>query len=610
MTGKSEDDRNKSSNVRDYEACSENCLPEGVTGADALQILQSLVKNKVLNSDQIKQFAPTTNSASKKKNNSFSGNGLPKNKKSKTSSSSKIVPNFPENTRFRHIALRFQYDGSSYSGFTENVNDDEDYSIEKELFAALQKTHLIKDRFSCQYSRCGRTDRGVSAFGQVIALHVKSAFSLNTKKVTSANEENGTNVELSLNNSEELPVFTNDDLPNNSIDKVVCLIEPRKKKKKTQNGNDMTKWEKRIMKELNYPLLLNNVLPPSIRVLGWSPVTPDFSARFSCSRRTYRYFFHPRNLNLHKMQQAMDGLVGQKLDFRNFCKMNCEQVYNFERVLYSAKIVNNLNSEKDDGCYFEIEGQAFLWHQIRCIVSILFMVGKELEPPSIVNELLDVTKNPGKPSYNMAPDGPLVLHKCNFDHVTFGHSVKNLWRTTSHWEQQWHDVTLKSNRIRNGITSLQMESLVDKRDVLSHCKELLEEKQTKESRRGETYKYHALLQQVEVEIDKNEKVIMSWGDALLYIEKMTNGLRPEIPKEAVHVPLMERSKGTTYEEKVQAIMNSSNNTTNNYGDGDDDVEETSRRKERYQENIITKRKTPEEDQAFYRHMLKQGGSGI
>lgn len=67
MTGKSEDDRNKSSNVRDYEACSENCLPEGVTGADALQILQSLVKNKVLNSDQIKQFVPTTSSASKKK---------------------------------------------------------------------------------------------------------------------------------------------------------------------------------------------------------------------------------------------------------------------------------------------------------------------------------------------------------------------------------------------------------------------------------------------------------------------------------------------------------------------------------------------------------------
>ena len=116
MTGKKEDDKRKSINMRDDDdvggSCGDYSLPEGVTGADALQILQSLVKNKVLNSDQIKQFAPKNNLESQKKKtkSSSSGHELPKTKKSKTFSSSKqqIVPSFPENTRFRHIALRFQ----------------------------------------------------------------------------------------------------------------------------------------------------------------------------------------------------------------------------------------------------------------------------------------------------------------------------------------------------------------------------------------------------------------------------------------------------------------------------------------------------------------------
>ena len=36
----------------------------------------------------------------------------------------------------------------------------------------------------------------------------------------------------------------------------------------------------------------------------------------------------------------------------------------------------------------------------------------------------------------------------------------------------------------------------------------------------------------------------------------------------------------------------------------------SKRKHRYEENIIKKRKTTEEDKAFYVHMLRQGGSSL
>lgn len=40
--------------------------------------------------------------------------------------------------------------------------------------------------------------------------------------------------------------------------------------------------------EIDYCGILNRVLPPDVRALAWAPVTEGFSARFSCSDRTYR----------------------------------------------------------------------------------------------------------------------------------------------------------------------------------------------------------------------------------------------------------------------------------------------------------------------------------
>jgi len=41
-------------------------------------------------------------------------------------------------------------------------------------------------------------------------------------------------------------------------------------------------------RELDYAALLNRALPADIRVLGWAPAPPGFSARFSTRHRTYR----------------------------------------------------------------------------------------------------------------------------------------------------------------------------------------------------------------------------------------------------------------------------------------------------------------------------------
>lgn len=63
---------------------------------------------------------------------------------------------------------------------------------------------------------------------------------------------------------------------------------------------------------------------------------------------------------------------------------------------------------------FTVHGSAFLWHQVRHLVAILFLVGQGLEHPSVVPQLLDIKKTPRKPMYEMATDAPLVLWDCIF----------------------------------------------------------------------------------------------------------------------------------------------------------------------------------------------------
>lgn len=65
----------------------------------------------------------------------------------------------------RHVALRLAYLGWAYQGFA--VQENTDNTVEARLFEALLKTRLIQDRQTSNYHRCGRTDKGVSAFSQV-----------------------------------------------------------------------------------------------------------------------------------------------------------------------------------------------------------------------------------------------------------------------------------------------------------------------------------------------------------------------------------------------------------------------------------------------------------
>lgn len=562
--------------------------------SEASQILHKLVQQKIVSKQQIKSVQMKDGRIEKKQT------------KVKSKSNKYMT---------RHVALRVHYDGATYNGLAQNVNTPDDNSVEKALFAALQKTCLIDSRDECGYSRSGRTDKGVSAFGQVVALRVRSAFPIGTLV------DDGKN-----SNVEDRKLIQETDLPKNHLEKIFCWV-PSKPRKDGKGGDGSSQEApKMIQKEIaerDFAQIINNCLPPTIRILGWSPVSEEFSARFSTKSRTYRYFFVRRDLDLEAMAQALEYMKGRH-DFRNMCKMNCEEVDNFERVVNYAKIVTaityscneyldfpyvdykslGVNREKNDAnrqvCYFEIQGQAFLWHQIRCIASILFMVGKKLESPEIILDLLDIEKNPGKPSYPFAADLPLVLHRCEYANLRFGHSIQNLWRTSSDLECKWEKMILAAERLKNGLISLRGEAEVHKDDVMKFVRSIMEEKRKKEERRKDLF--HSANDKELPDPNGDSNGIMTWNNALIYIHEHT-GLRPNTdgPNVQVHIPLLYRGRGSTYKEKVDAIL--SNETENGRVP-------SKRRREAYETNIKKKKVSKEDDEAFYKRMSLLGGSGF
>ncbi|KAK7194264.1 pseudouridine synthase A-like protein [Novymonas esmeraldas] len=164
---------------------------------------------------------------------------------------------------------------------------------------------------------------------------------------------------------------------------------------------------------LDYCNMLNNVLPATIRIVGCALVDDAFDARFSCVYRTYRYYFCHRGLNVAAMAEAAAHLRGTH-NFRNFCKMDVVNVSNFTRTVLAAGLHP---SEQLPGLisYLEITANSFLYHQIRCTMEVLFLVGRGMEEPSVVPALLE--RGDCKPTYPLADGTPLVLWDCGFDNM-------------------------------------------------------------------------------------------------------------------------------------------------------------------------------------------------
>ncbi|KAK0705302.1 pseudouridine synthase, partial [Lasiosphaeris hirsuta] len=364
----------------------------------------------------------------------------------------KKKPLDPTKYSTRHVALKLAYLGKNYNGF-EYQPCGTLPTIEEELWKALVRSCLVfPDRpeevnfMPYDYAKCGRTDRGVSAFGQVISIRLRSNRPAPSDELEGG-QQNG-DVEIG---DAEAEGEAGGDKPTTNHAAV---------SKTGTNGAKTVKaaWDP-ITDEIQYCKVLNRLLPPDIRILAWCPDPPaNFSARFSCRERQYRYFFtqpafppapsnfegKPRTagamkdgwLDIDAMRKAAKMFEGLH-DFRNFCKIDpTKQITNFMRRVFEADIVevddastvmpyfNHHQLKPSSGdypdavypkvYYFHVRGSAFLWHQIRHMVAILFLIGQGLEKPSLVADLLDATTQPRKPNFLMADEVPLVLWDCIF----------------------------------------------------------------------------------------------------------------------------------------------------------------------------------------------------
>ena len=367
-------------------------------------------------------------------------------------------PAIPQQTKPQQehkIALQFSYMGHNYGGL--NFQPDYSNTVEEKLFDALRRTHLCRfEKISSQaknisssertvnyetppqFSRCGRTDRGVSAFQNVVSLMVRSK-----------GWETG----------------AKDHLPKSNT-----------------------------AKEYDYVRLLNRVLPIDIRVRAWAPVSKDFDARFSCIARTYRYYFFVSDLSLDRMQCAARYFVGTH-NFRNFCQLNSSTNSFIRNISEFNLVVEQCPTNGQAVAYFHIKGKAFLYHQVRCMMSVLFLVGRGLERPDIVQQLLDPQIFIKKPVYKLADehslclwfcefnsDPPIQWRKSNFSHPSLGKQrtseplSSNLWWpvsmiSRSHDHTQGYGPILVSSLIRVKIMmdmEIQTISLQNTDNVAGH----------------------------------------------------------------------------------------------------------------------------------------------
>lgn len=103
-----------------------------------------------------------------------------------------------------------------------------------------------------------------------------------------------------------------------------------------------------------------------------------------------------------------------------------------------------------------VEGSSFLWHQIRCIVAVLLLVGQKKEEPSIIDDLLNIEKHPCKPQYSMCSENPLVLFDCQYDDVEWIYDHSELEKVIKKFQDVWLNHQTQATIVKEMINHLEL----------------------------------------------------------------------------------------------------------------------------------------------------------
>ena len=141
----------------------------------------------------------------------------------------------------------------------------------------------------------------------------------------------------------------------------------------------------------NWVGALNDILPPSIRILDVSDAAPEFHARKSAQAKIYRYriyrgaicppfiaryaWHYPFPLDEEAMASAAGRVEGEH-DFTSFAAVDPERGREDAQVSNIRRIFSSSWAREGDEFVYMVKGSGFLHHMVRNLVGTFILVGK------------------------------------------------------------------------------------------------------------------------------------------------------------------------------------------------------------------------------------------
>jgi tRNA pseudouridine38-40 synthase len=148
---------------------------------------------------------------------------------------------------------------------------------------------------------------------------------------------------------------------------------------------------------------LNDILPPSIRVLEAAEAPLEFHPRKSAHAKTYRYrmyrgaicppslaryvWHYPYPLDEDAMRRAADAVIGER-DFTSFAAVDSERGREDETISNVRQIFASTWERAGEELVYTIRGSGFLHHMVRNLVGTFVLVGKSTLQSEDVSEIL------------------------------------------------------------------------------------------------------------------------------------------------------------------------------------------------------------------------------
>jgi tRNA pseudouridine38-40 synthase len=154
----------------------------------------------------------------------------------------------------------------------------------------------------------------------------------------------------------------------------------------------------------NLAKALNDILPPSIRILSAEEVAADFHARHSARAKTYRYriyraaicppflaryvWHYPYPLDEAAMSRAAPLVEGEH-DFTSFAAVDPERGREGQPISNIRRIFASSWERDEDEFIYTVKGSGFLHHMVRNLVGTFILVGKKTLQAEDVTGILE-----------------------------------------------------------------------------------------------------------------------------------------------------------------------------------------------------------------------------